>query len=89
MSQDSDPTPDMPTPDGQAVTPNYTGKPVHKVANGEAFKAIVIGNAGVGKTRMTYLFVNERLLTEETKETVGVEFFSKTVMFGMIDQVTR
>ena len=28
------------------------------VANGEAFKTVVVGNAEVGKTRMTYVYVN-------------------------------
>ena len=28
------------------------------VANGEAFKTVVVGNADVGKTRMTYVYVN-------------------------------
>ena len=28
------------------------------VANGEAFKTVVVGNSDVGKTRMTYVYVN-------------------------------
>ena len=28
------------------------------VANGETFKTVVVGNADVGKTRMTYVYVN-------------------------------
>ena len=35
------------------MTPKYIGKRLANVANGEAFKAIIIGNAHVGKTRMT------------------------------------
>ena len=40
------------------MTPIHSGLPTQIVANGEAFKAIVIGNHSVGKTRMTYLYVN-------------------------------
>jgi len=46
------------------------------VANGEAFKAIVIGNADVGKSRMTYLFINEEQPQQDkTRETVGIEYY--------------
>ena len=41
-----------------SVTPIHSGLPTQFVANGEAFKTIVIGNANVGKTRMTHLYVN-------------------------------
>ena len=59
------------------------------VANGEAFKAIVVGNADVGKTRMTYLFVNSTVPPEAKRQTIGVEYFSKVVKFGMIDAASK
>ena len=40
------------------VTPIHSGLPTQIVANGEAFKTVVVGNKDVGKTRMTYLYVN-------------------------------
>ena len=33
---------------------------VERVANNEPFKAIVIGNAGVGKSRLTYIYVHQK-----------------------------
>ena len=45
-----------------APTPMYADKPIHQVADGEGFKTLVIGNAGVGKTRLTHLFVHQKLL---------------------------
>ena len=57
-------------------TPTHAGKPILTVANGEAFKAIVIGNADVGKSRMTYLFINEEQPQQDkTRETVGIEYY--------------
>ena len=64
-------------------------RPIYSVANGEAFKAIVVGNSDVGKTRMTYLFVNSEVSPITKRKTIGVEYYSKTVMFPMIDQTTR
>lgn len=57
------------------------------MANGDVFKAIVIGNHGVGKTRMTYIYVNGEQPPEQ--ETVGCEYFSKTIIFGATDSITR
>ena len=76
----------METPSG---TPKYTGTQLLSVANGEAFKAIVIGNANVGKTRMTYLYVNNELPPVTKQQTIGVEFYGKTLVFGMFDQKSR
>lgn len=70
-------------------TPVHTGMPIQRVADGEAFKAIVVGNAEVGKTRMTYLFVNNQQLSDDKKETIGKEKYSKTIMFGGLDKVTK
>jgi len=70
-------------------TPTHTGRPLVSVANGEAFKAIVIGNADVGKSRMTYLFVNDELPPQDKSETVGIEYYSKTILFGMVDKMTH
>ena len=71
------------------MTPKYTGTKLQSVANGEAFKAIVIGNANVGKTRMTYLFVNNEIPPVTKQETIGVEYYGKTMVFGMLDKSTR
>ena len=40
-------------------TPTMKGRPIKQVAYNEPFKAIVIGNAGVGKTRLTYFYVHK------------------------------
>ena len=69
----------------QLPTPKYTGSKLSQVANGEAFKVIVIGNASVGKTRMTYLFVNNELPPVNKQESLAVEFYGKTIVFGMTD----
>ena len=36
------------------------GRPIKQVAHNEPFKAIVIGNAGVGKSRLTYFYVHKQ-----------------------------
>lgn len=59
------------------------------VADGESFKAIVVGNADVGKTRMTYLYVNSTVPPETLRQTMSVEYFSKVIQFGMIDSVSK
>ena len=62
--------------------------PIQRVANLEPFKAIVVGNLGVGKTRMTNLFVNSEIVPTTKKKTIGLEVLSKTIMFSMKDIIT-
>ena len=69
------------------ITPIHSGLPTQIVANGEAFKAIILGNKDVGKTRMTYLYVNGD--QPPAYETVGCEYYSKTIIFGTTDSVSR
>ena len=52
-----------------------------RVANGEAFKVVVIGNSDVGKTRMTYTYAHGEAPSSKMKTTVGVEYYGKTIPF--------
>ena len=63
-----------------------TAEPNHssvreRVAKGEAFKVIVVGNSDVGKTRMTYVYANGELPPKNMKATVGVGYYGKTIPF--------
>lgn len=73
----------------EQITPRYTGEKLVSVANGASFKVIIIGNSAVGKTRMIYQFVNDELPPEMKQETIGVEYYGKTIVFGMVDKATR
>ena len=45
-------------PSATPISAFATDRIALSVANGEAFKTVVVGNADVGKTRMTYVYVN-------------------------------
>ena len=62
---------------------------VQKVGDGEAFKAIVVGNSNVGKTRLTYLYTNGQLPPQSKDKTMGVECFGKTVQVQHINDDTK
>ena len=57
-----------------------------RVANGEAFKVIVIGNSDVGKTRMTYTYAHGEAPSNNMKTTVGVEYYGKTIPFFLANK---
>ena len=57
-----------------------------RVANGEAFKVIVIGNSDVGKTRLTYIYTNGELPPKNMKQTVGVGYYGKTIPFFLLNE---
>ena len=57
-----------------------------RVAGGEAFKVIVIGNSDVGKTRLTYIYANGELPPKNMKSTVGVGYYGKTIPFFLANK---
>ena len=45
------------------------------MANNEPFKAVVIGNAGVGKSRLTYFYVHREQKWDQRPENLAFELF--------------
>lgn len=69
-------------------TPIHSDLPTKIVANGEAFKIIIVGNKGVGKTRMINKFVNGSE-TPTGQEPGNGSFETKTVLFSAIDAASQ
>lgn len=67
-------------------TPTMKGRPIKQVAYNEPFKAIVIGNAGVGKTRLTYFYVHKQQPETKRGENLSLELYTKQVNVPMIDK---
>mmetsp|Transcript_9693 Transcript_9693/g.13239 ORF Transcript_9693/g.13239 Transcript_9693/m.13239 type:complete len:100 (+) Transcript_9693:261-560(+) len=67
-------------------TPKVKGRPVKQVASNEPFKAIVIGNAGVGKSRLTYFYVHKEQPGKHRPSSLAFELFTKEVNVPMIDK---
>jgi GTPase SAR1 family protein len=63
----------------QREPPSPRKSDLNQVAKGEAFKVIVIGNSGVGKTRFTHLYCMNTLPPLSKAETIGVEMYNKAI----------
>ena len=65
-----------------------TRTPVEFVANSEHFKTIVVGDAGIGKSRLTYYFVTGRQHIQRQYYTQAYEKLLKQIKVTVIDKQT-
>lgn len=63
---------------------SFNARITKEVANNEPLKAIVVGNAGVTKSRLTYYYVNE----QQPIEGISFERLSKQVCVPMVDKAS-
>ena len=85
LFSDSDSVSSLKVSEPTQLSTRDVNHPMRIVAFGEAFKVIVIGNAGVGKSRMTYLFVKgEQPPDHKAQHTMGIEYYNKDILFQQI-----